>query len=752
LVPETARQNVSIIICAYTTRRAPTLRAAVAAVRAQLRAGDELLVVVDHNPELLDLARRELVEGGTADAAPQAAIRVIANENRRGLSGARNAGVEVARNPLVAFLDDDAVPRPGWLSSLTEPFRELEVVGVGGVAAPAWESERPAWLPEEFLWVVGCSYRGLPLHAAEIRNPIGANMAFRRDVIRQVAGFTDGIGRVGRTPLGCEETELSIRATRATGGRIVHQPAAVVDHLVPAERARVGYFIRRCWAEGLSKAVVSRLMGGDAALASERRYTTRTLPWGVLTGVRDALAGDQAGLRRAAAIAGGLAVTVAGYLRGLAERTKRIPVGPPAPSRSERDFTPVWAGELDLAAPVLPVRITDEDGTPYERARILIRAAGTPLGFLQLDTPAGNVDLARAVDLARDEFAAASEAATADAEWTADTERRVSVVLCTHNRPDGARRTLESLLALRHRDVEIIVVDNAPVDDSTREMVAELMERDSRMRYVLEPRKGLSRARNRGLQEATGEVVAFTDDDVLVDQLWVHGLLRGFASDPAVACVTGLVASASLSRPAEQYFDNRVWWSSSCAPRLFSSRRTEQDSPLHPYMAGIFGTGANFAATAAVLRAIGGFDESLGAGSPTRGGEDLDAFVRLVSAGHSLSYQPSALVWHEHRVDDASLRSQMYAYGLGLTAYLTKYLLARESRGELVRRLPGGLWHAVRLLRRSRRAVDAASLEGSNMTSVELRGMLAGPWAYVGARRAQSDEHVRAVAPVRSAE
>ena len=235
-MPETARQNVSIIICAYTARREQTLRAAVAAVRAQLVAGDELLVVVDHNPELLDLMQRELLEREPADAATDAAIRVIANENLRGLSGARNAGVESARNPLVLFLDDDAVPRPGWLADLTEPFRDPEVVGVGGVAAPAWESERPAWLPEEFLWVVGCSYRGLPRQLTQIRNPIGANMAFRRDVIRQVGGFTDGIGRVGRTPLGCEETELSIRATRATGGRIVQQPLAVVDHLVPAER------------------------------------------------------------------------------------------------------------------------------------------------------------------------------------------------------------------------------------------------------------------------------------------------------------------------------------------------------------------------------------------------------------------------------------------------------------------------------------------------------------------------------------
>jgi len=190
-----------------------------------------------------------------------------------------------------------------------------------------------------------------------------------------------------------------------------------------------------------------------------------------------------------------------------------------------------------------------------------------------------------------------------------------------------------------------------------------------------------------------------------------------------------------------------VWWSSSCEPRRFSAERDAGDSPLHPYTAGIFGTGANFAASGSVLKSLGGFDECLGAGSPTQGGEDLDIFVRLLTAGHGLSYEPSALVWHEHRVDDSSLRRQMYAYGLGLTAYLTKYLLGQRSRGELIRRAPGGVRHALTLLQRSREAVGETSLEQTGMTGAELRGMLAGPLAYVRARRRADPDHVRSVAP-----
>lgn len=733
------------------------MRAASAAALEQLSEGDELLIVIDNNRELLDLTATDL----RSKPSSATLVSVIPSENTRGLSGARNTGVAVARGELVLFLDDDAIPRPGWLASLTEPFTDPGVIGVGGVAAPAWEHEPPTWLPDEFLWVVGCSYRGLPRDSREIRNPIGANMAFRRSVVLQTGGFTDGLGRVGRTPLGCEETEFSIRAARATGGRIIQQPASVVDHLVPSDRLRLRYFIKRCWAEGISKAIVSRLIGSNMGLASERRYTTHILPAAVVAGLRDGVTGDSAGFRRAAAIVGGFLVTAAGYLRGSVSASS-LPValrartagaqraeaeGRRADEQAHPAFVPIWSGQLELSAPWLPARVTDADGAPFDLARILVRAQGTPLGFMELRTQAGVVDLELAVERAQAKFANAAARADTDVGWTSEVAERVSVVVCTRNRALGLRRTLESIRALRLSSLEIIVVDNAPDDDSTRLAVSEAMTDDPRVRYVREGRRGLSSARNRGLLEATGEFIAFTDDDVTVDPLWINGLLRGFARGPEVACVTGLVATSSLAHAAEQYFDRRVWWSSSCEPRLFRSKRGPSDPPLYPYTAGIFGTGANFAARVSVLRSIGGFDLCLGAGSPTRGGEDLDMFVRLIRRGNAISYEPCALVWHEHRVDAVSLRSQMYAYGLGLTAYLTKYLLARSSRRELARRLPQALWHALGLLQRSRRAVAETALVDAGMTKVELRGMLAGPIVYARARRQADDAQLQAMAP-----
>lgn len=300
--------TVSVIVCAYADLRWPVFVDAVASVRDQRPAPLELIIVIDHNEELLARTRA---------AFPDAVV--LANGQQRGLSGARNTGLARARGEIVAFIDDDARARPGWLAALTRAYRDDRVIGTGGVVVPRWEADRPAWFPDEFLWVVGCSYRGLPRDAGPIRNPLGTNMAFRRAPCVAVGGFSNGIGRVGRTPLGCEETELAIRLRAAHDDTTIVQALdATVDHVVVAERARWRYFHARCWSEGISKALVAASVGREPALASERAYAVRTLPIGVLRGLRDVLRGDPSGLRRAAVIVAGLAITTAGFVRGMA--------------------------------------------------------------------------------------------------------------------------------------------------------------------------------------------------------------------------------------------------------------------------------------------------------------------------------------------------------------------------------------------------------------------------------------------------
>jgi glycosyltransferase involved in cell wall biosynthesis len=300
--------SLSVIICAYTEDRWDDLSAAVESVGAQGTPAMEIVVVIDHNPALAQRARTALP-----------GVVVVENCEARGLSGARNTGIATARGDVVAFLDDDAVAAPDWLRHLVAGYADPLVSGVGGAIEPTWSATRPRWLPAEFHWVVGCTYLGMPRHASPVRNMIGANMSFRREVFAVVGGFRSGMGRLGTRPLGCEETELCIRVRKQwPRTTLLYEPRAQVRHRVPTHRARWAYFRARCYAEGLSKAQVAEFVGAKDGLASERLYTFSTLPRGVVRGLADTMKGDLTGLGRAGAIVTGLAVTSAGYAAGKA--------------------------------------------------------------------------------------------------------------------------------------------------------------------------------------------------------------------------------------------------------------------------------------------------------------------------------------------------------------------------------------------------------------------------------------------------
>lgn len=298
--------SFSVVVCAYTEKRWDEIVAAVASLRAQTYPPSEIIVVVDHNADLLARARAEL-DG----------VICVENGGRQGLSDARNAGLHASRGDIVAFLDDDAAAEPGWLALLAEGYADPAVLGVGGFAQPAWLAGRPAWFPREFDWVVGCTYLGMPTTAAAVRNMVGCNMSFRRAVFDDLGGFNAAIGRLGTKPVGCEETELCIRlAQHNPGAVILFDPRAVVHHKVPAGRGTWKYFRARCYAEGLSKAAVAGLVGSDQGLSAERRYSSVTLPKGVLTGLKAGIRGDRSGFARAGAIVAGVSIATLGYALG----------------------------------------------------------------------------------------------------------------------------------------------------------------------------------------------------------------------------------------------------------------------------------------------------------------------------------------------------------------------------------------------------------------------------------------------------
>jgi glycosyltransferase involved in cell wall biosynthesis len=298
--------SAAVVVCAASAEREALLRACVDSLLNGERAPDEILVVVDQNPAL---------EASVASWLPCSA-RLLRSEES-GISASRNAGLHSARSDIVAFVDDDAVAEPDWLLRLLQQFRDAdEVLGVGGAVVPQWETSG-RWLPEELLWVVGCTYLGHRDGAGPIRNPIGCNMAFRRPELAAVGGFSTSFGKRGAALNTCDETELGLRVERHYGrARIRSVPAARVRHYIPT--ARIGWrtLVVRCLSEGLSKARL-RQAYGSSALGTERSYAlgliTRRVPLLLMRGL---VRRDRRSLLGAAAIMLSLVVTGASYAGG----------------------------------------------------------------------------------------------------------------------------------------------------------------------------------------------------------------------------------------------------------------------------------------------------------------------------------------------------------------------------------------------------------------------------------------------------
>ena len=273
---------------------------AIASVQRQDTKAREIIVVIDYNSPLLRRISATFPE-----------IRVFPNSGKQGYPGARNTGAGAALGEIVAFLDDDAVAATDWIQQLEAVLRTPDVLGGGGAVMPRWPNdEAPRWFPDEFLWVVGCSYRGLPDYLTSVRNPIGANMAIKRFVIEELRGFREDMSPV-------DETEFCVRATqRWPAGLWMLSPEPRVEHIVSPERCRVKYFLWRCYREGVAKSKLRNYVGRRDALASERTYMLRVLPAAIGRGLADTARGDPWGAARALSILSGLAATAAGYARG----------------------------------------------------------------------------------------------------------------------------------------------------------------------------------------------------------------------------------------------------------------------------------------------------------------------------------------------------------------------------------------------------------------------------------------------------
>lgn len=312
--PPTIAPRTTVVICTYTAERLEWLYRAVESVqRGHLRAL-EIVIVVDHAPELLRRLQRR----------PWTGVTVVANRYGKGLSGARNTGSAVAKGDLVGFLDDDATAAPDWLARLSLWFDDPRVLGAGGYVKPFWHESSARGFPREFLWAVGCSYTGLPERPAPVRNLFGGCMVVRKSVLEAVGGFREGSGRTATQLYGCEETELCILAQeRIPGGTFIYDPQAVIHHYVPEARLSPHYLWRRCLGEGRSKARMQRTTRSQLALKSEQTYLLSVLPRAAAEDAALLLRGDRSAGERLLMRATGLSGALLGYLLDTFEEASR---------------------------------------------------------------------------------------------------------------------------------------------------------------------------------------------------------------------------------------------------------------------------------------------------------------------------------------------------------------------------------------------------------------------------------------------
>ncbi len=719
--------TTSVIVCAYTLNRWTDLQRAVASLTDQTIAPDEVLVVIDHNDELFETAKRTFTSA-----------TVLNNAHEKGLSGARNTGVLASSSDVILFLDDDAYADTAWIEATLRALEDPSVVGVGSWIEPNWEGGEPNFFPESFRWVMGCSYSGLPPAGGMIRNPIGAGMALRREVFTQVGGFSAGLGRIGTTPLGCEETELAIRYSQhRPDARFVHAPDAVVHHFVPRARLSWSYFLRRCWSEGLSKAAVAKLVGATDGLSEERRHALRVLPREFFTSLIMAIHSPRDGIDRAARIVLGMATAATGVLWGtlsLHGFTK-----PVKGSDQSSTWRPLPIVQMDVDETIPLVNMSDSECTrawvEYWRGERFVGRRVEPvvdgviqpslLPTLQLGTPSSDAPPPPLVD--------------SELPW-------ITVVVCTlFQNPELNVRALNAIVTLEYPKFDLVVVDNRRADGGP--LIEDWFKPDTTIsiKIVRELYPGISAARNRGIFEARGEIVAFTDDDVVVSEGWLRAIGERFVRSPEVAGMGGLVLPAELEHEAQLWFEEYYGGFSRNYSLEIVSPETGKADPSYPYAPGRFAAGANMAFRRDALVSCNGFSLTLGTGTLSRGGEDLDIFLRLALAEKTLCFDPLAVVRHSHRDSKRAFRRQLIGYGGGLTAMYTE-LICREPRHlwRMIGRAPGQVRNLFRS-RSERSPVEEPSFP-RHLRVLEAWGAICGPWWNIRARQAvrrPSDEDAR---------
>jgi GT2 family glycosyltransferase len=433
------------------------------------------------------------------------------------------------------------------------------------------------------------------------------------------------------------------------------------------------------------------------------------------------------------------------------------------------------ARALKLPGPIRVVRVdTDQEipdispkrpaGGEYAGAFVVVERSGRPIGNFETELNSDGVSAAELKNLIERHLGDTYADPGPERPIVAESDLPfISVVIPTaFQRVDLLFRCVGAVRAQNYPRFEVIVSDNRPTDSAERKSAWSELIADPRVRVVAEPLRGSSAARNRGVQVAQGSVVAFLDDDAQPVQGWLMAIGRRFALEPETDAVTGLLLPLELETSAQVLFERsgskvghryerlsmeggplsrKVGAHAGRPRRRFEMTVWRPDRPDEPaencliYRIGRFGMGANMSFRTEVLRRLDGFDESMGIGTPSLGGVELQFFIRMLFAGSRLTFDPEVAMYHTHIREYDELRRKLYMYGCGYTALLTALVLEEPRH---VIGLAGNAMQAFRLFGRKffteRRAMTATGAFPAELSRIEMRGFAIGPWRYFYSR------------------
>jgi GT2 family glycosyltransferase len=679
---------ITIAICTHD--RPSLLQRCLASLQAQADTQVELLVV-DSAPS----------NSASRTIAIAAGVRYVSTD-RPGLNIARNLALRTATNPIIAFIDDDAVADPGWIAALGDSFADPSVGCVTGRVLPLeLQTAAQQYFEEHFSFDRGT--KPLTFLASDDRPwfPIypshlgtGCNMAFRHEVFDVIGPFDEALD-VGTPTGGGGDIDIFRRFLQA-GFAAVYNPAALVYHQHRVSMAEVR---RQFW--GYGKTFTALL---TKSLLVERDMTHEALSLGLYRFWQQGRWFARRLLKGRGLPIQLIVIETAGHLAGPVAFLRSL-------RRVQRErlshLPPTQVVNLELNSDLPATLEIEENHDLY----LLIRRNGQPQGSLLIENPGPTVDRAR---LAGAIATVKRQAPCSPSESISP--QSVSVVICTRDRPELLRTCLQSLSGIAGTPHEIIVVDNGSGPETAQ------VAANYRVRTVREEQVGLCRARNRGLTEVRSDIVAFLDDDTIVDARWLAAIAASF-SDPTIACAIGLALPLALETPTQRIFE-----ALGGLGRGFVRQLHQGSLPATP--TGDIGVGANMAFRRDALLKHGLFDEALDVGTPAQAGGDIDMFYRVLKGGESILYEPAILVWHRHRDAPSTLPLLRYRYSVGAAAAFAKWTI----QGDMAALRLGLGWFAKQHIRELAASLLGLHLLPPKVVAVGLWGALIGPFAYAYGR------------------